>query len=127
MVDAVERMVGRLGVETVVVPIGERSDETDRHLDEAIARLHAAELVFLVDLEGSTPFNLCYRRDPQHSVVLTGMNLPMLLKLATADRTLGARHLAEELQATGKKSIHLCVHDSPSGTPTSPPTNPTAT
>jgi hypothetical protein len=41
------------------------------------------------------------------SVVLSGMNLPMLFKLATADRAHGALPLAEELRTTGLKSIHI--------------------
>ena len=65
------------------------------------------EVLFLADLEGSTPYNLCCKRCGGQSVVLSGMNLPMLLKLATANRKNGALTLAEELRATGLKSIHI--------------------
>ncbi|HWE26942.1 MAG TPA: PTS fructose transporter subunit IIA, partial [Polyangia bacterium] len=65
------------------------------------------EVLFLTDLEGSTPYNLCCKKCGGRSVVLTGMNLPMLFKLATAKRDQSALTLAEELQATGVKSIHI--------------------
>jgi mannose/fructose-specific phosphotransferase system component IIA len=107
MVDAAERMVGKLDVATVAVKIGEPRGETERRLETAVDELNANDVLFLVDLEGSTPFNLCCRKCGGTSVVLSGMNLPMLFKLATADREHGAVVLAEELKATGLKSIHI--------------------
>jgi mannose/fructose-specific phosphotransferase system component IIA len=109
MVDAAERMVGRLEVATVAVRIGEPRAETESRLEAAVESLHSADVLFLVDLEGSTPFNLCCRKCGGTSVVLSGMNLPMLFKLATADRDHGAVALAEELKATALKSIHIKV------------------
>jgi mannose/fructose-specific phosphotransferase system component IIA len=107
MVEAVERVVGRLDVQTVTVRVGEPRGETEDRLEHAVEALAADEVLFLVDLEGSTPFNLCCRRCGGNSVVLTGMNLPMLFKLATVDRHRSAVDLAEELKATGMKSIHV--------------------
>jgi mannose/fructose-specific phosphotransferase system component IIA len=109
MVDAAERMVGKLEVATVAVKIGEPRRETESRLEEAVEALHTPDILFLVDLEGSTPFNLCCRKCGGTSVVLSGMNLPMLFKLATADREHGAVALAEELKATALKSIHIRV------------------
>ena len=111
MVEAAERMVGRLDVRTVSVRIGEPRGETEAHLEAAVETLGATDVLFLVDLEGSTPFNLCCRRCGGSSVVLSGMNLPMLFKLSTADREHGAAALAEELRATGVKAIHIRAGD----------------
>lgn len=107
MVDAAERMVGKLDVTTVAVQIGEPRGETEKRLESAVEANAGDDVLFLVDLEGSTPFNLCCRKCGGTSVVLSGMNLPMLFKLATADRAHGAVVLAEELRATGLKSIHI--------------------
>ncbi len=107
MVEAAERMVGGLDVRTVAVKIGEARLEIETRLEHEVEALGTSEILFLVDLEGSTPFNLCCRRCGGHAVVLSGMNLPMLFKLATADRLHGAAALAEELAATGLKSIHI--------------------
>jgi mannose PTS system EIIA component len=107
MVDAVERVVGKLDVRTISVPIGEARAETEAHIESVVEDLHTDEVLFLTDLGGSTPYNLCCKKCGGTSVVLSGMNLPMLMKLATANRALGALTLAEELRATGLKSIHI--------------------
>lgn len=107
MVAAAERVVGDLHVSTVAVRIGEPRAETESHIEAAVDALHAEEVLFLTDLEGSTPYNICCKKCGGRSVVLSGMNLPMLFKLATADRDHGALPLAEELRATGLKSIHI--------------------
>jgi len=108
MVEAAERMVGKLiDVCTVAVSTGEPRADVERRIEEVVSTLTADDLLFLVDLEGSTPFNLCCKKCGGTSVVLTGVNLPMLFKLATADRAAGAVALAEELRATGLKSIHI--------------------
>ena len=107
MVDAVERVVGTLNVRTISVRIGEPRAETELHIESVVDELQADEVLFLTDLEGSTPYNLCCKKCGGTSVVLSGMNLPMLMKLATANRSLGALTLAEELRATGLKSIHI--------------------
>ena len=107
MVDAVERVVGKLDVRTISVRIGEARADTESAIERVVDELRAEEVLFLTDLEGSTPYNLCCKRCGGHSVVLSGMNLPMLFKLATADRAHGALPLAEELRATGLKSISI--------------------
>jgi mannose/fructose-specific phosphotransferase system component IIA len=107
MVEAAERVVGKLNVNTISVRIGEPRSETETHIEEAVGQLNTDEVLFLTDLEGATPYNLCCRKCGGASVVLSGMNLPMLFKLATADRLHGALTLAEELRATGLKSIHI--------------------
>jgi mannose PTS system EIIA component len=107
MVDAVERVVGKLNVRTISVNIGEPRAETESHIEKIVDDMQLDEILFLTDLEGSTPYNLCCKRCGGKSVVLSGMNLPMLFKLATANREHGALPLAEELRNTGLKSIHI--------------------
>jgi mannose/fructose-specific phosphotransferase system component IIA len=106
MVEAAERVIGKLDIRTVTVEAGESRAQTEHRIEDACAGL-AEEVLFLVDLEGSTPYNLCCRQCRGTSVVLSGVNLPMLFKLATANRDQGALGLAEELRATGLKSIHI--------------------
>ena len=113
MVDAVERVVGKLDVRTINVQIGEPRAETESQIERVVDELRADEVLFLTDLEGSTPYNLCCKRCGGKSVVLSGMNLPMLMKLATANRADGALPLAEELRATGLKSIHIRTASGP--------------
>jgi mannose/fructose-specific phosphotransferase system component IIA len=105
MLDAAQKIAGRIEALIVTVPFGEPRDVTARRVEQACGALSTEEVLFLVDLEGSTPFNVCQHRSS--SVILSGINLPMLFKLATVDRARSALELAEELKATGQKSIHI--------------------
>jgi mannose/fructose-specific phosphotransferase system component IIA len=111
MVDEAERVLGTLNVIAVSIAFGEGQASIQTRLDAALSGsgVEIEDVLFLTDLEGSTPNNLCCRRCHGHSVVLSGVNLPMLFKLATADRSHGAAALADELQKTGLKSIHIRV------------------
>lgn len=111
MLEATERVVGRLDhVVSVGLTAGESSTEGCRRIEEAASMLgEGRDVVFLVDLGGSTPANFCQRivSERQGSAVVTGLNLPMLFKLATVDRSGDGKSLAKELAATGVKSIHF--------------------
>ena len=108
MIAAAAEKVGSLAdIAAVGVHVDEPPGAVQEHVDAAIAQLHADEVVFLVDLGGSTPFNICCKKCGGHSVVVSGVNLAMLFKLSTVDRSLGARRVAEELVKTGTKSIGL--------------------
>ncbi len=108
MLRAAEQKVGALAdVRALAVAVDETPASVEGRIERTVEELHADEVLFLVDLGGSTPFNLCCRHCCGRSAVLSGINLPMLFKLATADRTHGVRALAEELARTGAKSISV--------------------
>lgn len=96
-----------------IVSVGVEPKDTptdvDRKIDVALQKLHVIdpkEVLFLVDLIGSTPARLCCGHCSEKGHVVTGVNLPMLIKLATSDRRRSAVLLARELVATGSRSIH---------------------
>ena len=108
MLHAAERVVGPLSdVRALGVEVGEPMPVTRDRIEQVVRALGVEEVLFVVDLGGSTPANLCCGSCAGHSVVLSGLNLPMLFKLATADRDHGARHLADELASTAHKSISV--------------------
>ena len=108
MIAAAEQKVGRI---EAIVAVGVAVDDAQatilQRVEEAALTLPVEDIVFLVDLGGSTPFNVCCKSCRGSSVVVSGVNLAMLFKLSTANRDAGARQLAEELIATGTKSIGL--------------------
>jgi PTS system mannose-specific IIA component len=112
MLDAAQRFLhmDMPAVSTVGVAPEDDSGAVDNKITHAIANLGlntCEDVLFLVDLVGSTPARLCCRRcDGKSGHVVTGVNMPMLLKLATADRGRGPEALGGELVATGTKSIH---------------------
>src|SRR5262245_57589590 len=109
IVRAVEQTVGHRLEHVAAVGIGidDPPAAVQQRLEDAMRTLGDDQVVFLVDLGGSTPFNLCCLRCGGNSAVVSGVNMPMLFKLSTADRTASARRLAEELAASGAKSISV--------------------
>ncbi len=85
-------------------------DTVNDKIDQAVSELGVRnweDVLFLVDLVGSTPARLCCGKCNDKGHVVTGLNMPMLLKLATADRSTGPASLGSTLVLTGTKSIHV--------------------
>ena len=65
-------------------------------------------VVILVDMFGGTPSNLAIASMPMSNVVvLAGVNLPMLIKLASVRGTMPLLDAAREAEAAGRKYIQL--------------------
>ena len=95
--------------EGVSITAGSSMEEARRSLGEAIQRVDAGQgVLILTDMFGGTPANLALTFLDEKIEVVTGVNLPMLLKLATgrADN-LALRPLAEQVTAYGQKNITL--------------------
>ena len=108
MLDAAQKVLGGFQqVRAIGVELSDDAGTVKDKIDSVVHELQVEEVLFLVDLSGSTPFNLCCRSCGGKSVVLTGLNMPMLFKLATCDGAFTARELADELAETGHKSITL--------------------
>jgi PTS system mannose-specific IIA component len=65
-------------------------------------------VIMLVDMFGGTPSNLALSAMPSgNAVVLAGVNLPMLVKLASIRGTMPLIEAAREAEAAGRKYIQL--------------------
>ena len=65
-------------------------------------------VAILVDMFGGTPSNLAIAAMPvSNVVVLAGVNLPMLVKLATVRATMPLLEAAREAESAGRKYIQL--------------------
>jgi PTS system mannose-specific IIA component len=112
MVDAAQKFLHMELAHVGTVGVAPEDDRTavDNKISRAVSDLgleSCEDVLFLVDLVGSTPAQLCCRKcGGQSGHVVTGINMPMLLKLATADRSRGPELLGNDLVATGTKSIH---------------------
>lgn len=111
MLRTAETIVGKLEqCEAVSLGAGETSMEDARtHLADAIARLDTGEgVLVLTDMFGGTPANLALTFLDEKVEVVTGVNLPMLLKLATARaESLALSAAAELITGYGQKNITL--------------------
>jgi mannose PTS system EIIA component len=111
MLNEAQSIVGKIPQSAVVTVVNkEPVDAVNANLEAACYTMdQGAGVLFLVDLHGSTPANLCLNlMDGTHDVeVLCGRNMAMLIKLATCERKDGPQELAELLKATGRRSIRL--------------------
>ncbi|MCZ6570589.1 MAG: PTS sugar transporter subunit IIA [Deltaproteobacteria bacterium] len=65
-------------------------------------------VLMLVDMFGGTPSNLCLSfLDDSRVEVVTGVNLPMLVKVARADGNLCLKEVAELAQEYGRRNISI--------------------
>jgi PTS system mannose-specific IIA component len=115
LVNSAEMIVGDLPHFTAV-SIGWH-DDVDRAKDEigaAIARVQAsagatddqpAVVLVLTDMFGGTPANLAVTFVSPHVEVITGVNLPMLIKLARAPKVNDLVTLAREMREDGRNAI----------------------
>jgi PTS system mannose-specific IIA component len=84
----------------IVRRVGRACDEVDSGLG----------VLILVDIHGSSPFQACLAMmdGTRLAEIVCGVNLPMLLKLATIDRReLRPGEMAELVREVGRRSIRL--------------------
>jgi PTS system mannose-specific IIA component len=85
------------------------SDEASRKLKQRLRELDRGEgALVLTDMFGGTATNLALPHLETGKEVVTGVNLPMLVKLGSLQRHgLDLRELADRLTTAGQKSIRV--------------------
>ncbi|HEV2854218.1 MAG TPA: PTS sugar transporter subunit IIA [Thermoanaerobaculia bacterium] len=112
LLSAANVISGRLnGFEALSLDWSDGFDEARGKVSAALTRLDTGEgVLILTDMYGGTPCNIAMTFFQAGKVeVLTGVNLPMVLRLACqaeADET-SVTDLARALQAKGQKSVCL--------------------
>ena len=115
LVNSAEMIVGDLP-HFAAVSIGwhEDVDHAREGIGGAIARVSAsaggtevepADVLVLTDMFGGTPANLAVTFVSDHVEVITGVNLPMLLKLARPQKPADLPALAREMREHGRNAI----------------------
>jgi mannose PTS system EIIA component len=109
LLSAAETVVGDLG-HIVAVSIGWHDDvETAKgEIERAIRQVSNGRGVLLMtDMFGGTPTNISAMFLKEHEVELvTGVNLPMVLKLATTNGPESLEDVAKSVEEQGKQSIY---------------------
>ncbi len=114
LVNSAEMIVGDLP-HFAAVSIGWH-DDVDRAREEigqAIARVQAIAgagdedtgVLVLTDMFGGTPANLAVTFVTPQVEVITGVNLPMLIKLARPQKSTGLADVAREMREHGRNAI----------------------
>ncbi len=111
LIDTAEFIIGKRPETTVSVSINlnENVDKLRQKIVEGIKKVDQREgVLILTDMFGGTPSNLSYSFLEEGRVeVISGVNLPMLIKAVEAREKTQLSELAADLEAFGKKSISL--------------------
>ena len=107
---ALEHVVGpQRGIETI--PIGPEDDMEQRRQDivSAVASVDTGHgVVLLTDMFGGTPSNLAISvMDRTKVEVVAGINLPMLIKLASVREVASLEVAVTQAQEAGRKYINI--------------------
>lgn len=111
LIDAAEFILGEKpqAVEPVSINLAENVELLRGRIEKAIKKVnHNRGILILTDMFGGTPSNLSYSFLEEGRVeVLTGVNLPIVIKAITARENQKLAELAQNLETYGKKSIAL--------------------
>jgi len=94
----------------LALPWDVNTDDAAKMLDRTLREMGAADgALILTDMFGGTATNLALPRlDPGRIEIVTGVNLPMLVKIGSLrGRELAPQALAERVASAGQKSIRL--------------------
>lgn len=110
MLAALNVIVG-IQAQAAAINIGAH-DDMDKCRDAILAAIMDVNsgdgVVLLTDMFGGTPSNLAIAAMPRtHAVVLAGVNLPMLIKLASVRSTLPLLDAVREAETAARKYIQL--------------------
>jgi len=110
LINAMEHVVGPQE-NTAAICIGPDDDMERRRADikKAAGSVETGEgVIILTDMFGGTPSNLAISiMEAQSIEVIAGVNLPMLVKLASIRGTLGLQSAIAKAQAAGRKYINV--------------------
>ncbi len=107
MLTAAEMIVGKMGLaEAVGISPDDTVDSIRKNVTEAIKKVAGDGVIIMTDMFGGTPSNMSLSFLKENIVeVLTGVNLPMLLKFATEREKSDVADLARMLKTCGQESI----------------------
>ena len=110
LIRAMEHVVGPQE-NTAAVCIGPDDDMEQRRADiqKAVSRVETGEgVIILTDMFGGTPSNLAISIMEEKSIeVIAGVNLPILVKLASIRSTLDLQSAIAKAQEAGRKYINV--------------------
>jgi mannose PTS system EIIA component len=110
LLNAAEAIVGDLP-QFLAVSIGWHDDVEDarEEIRQGIQKMQEeGGVLILTDMFGGTPSNLGMTfLEPHRVEVVTGVNLPMLIKLSSLRESADLTAVARELRDTGRKAIHV--------------------
>ncbi len=84
-------------------------EDSKKKINQSLKRVDQKNgIVIFTDMFGGTPSNLSFSflRD-NHIEIITGVNLPMLIKFVSLQRSNNLKDVSKKVVEQGKKNIHL--------------------
>ncbi len=96
-------------MDAVSIDLNENADKLRDKLADAIKKLKTDDgILILTDMFGGTPSNLSYSFLEENCIeVVSGVNLPILIRAASARKKLPLTELASNIETFGKRSISM--------------------
>ena len=111
LIDAAEFIIGKKpgAIESISIDLNENAEKLRAKIVRGIKAVDDKKgVLILTDMFGGTPSNLSYSfLEEGHVEVISGVNLPVLIKAVEARKNNNLPELAECVEAYGKKSISL--------------------
>ena len=107
---ALEHVVGpQSQIETITIGPDDDMDQRRRDIVDAVKRVDSGDgVVVLTDMFGGTPSNLALSvMNGDKTEVVAGINLPMLIKLASVRQDCGLDQAVVQAQDAGRKYINV--------------------
>jgi len=98
-----------VNIEAISIGWYDDVEESKRKINESIKRVdQKSGVLIFTDMFGGTPSNLSFSflKDGQVEII-TGVNLPMLIKFVSLQRSCNLKDVAKKVVEQGKKNIHL--------------------
>ena len=98
-----------INIESISIGWYDDVEESKKKINESLKRVSQKNgVVIFTDMFGGTPSNLSFSFLMDNQVeIITGVNLPMLIKFASLQRSNNLREVARKVVEQGQKNIHL--------------------
>lgn len=103
-------IVGKTVDHVVPISVGWNDDTVDiqKTIASAISKNDTGDgILILTDMFGGTPSNISLSFLSEKVEIITGVNLPMLIKIVNVGDRMNLKELAQAIYDQGKKSIYL--------------------
>lgn len=107
---ATQQIVGQVeGIEPISIDPSDPIEEVEQRIKKGIKKVDMGKgVLILTDMFGGTPSNISLSFQDKGKVeIVTGINLPMLIKLSTMREEKTLEELASFIKSYGQKNIHL--------------------
>ena len=111
LIDCTEFILGKRpdAMDAISIDLSENAGDLRHKLENGIKKLKADRgVLILTDMFGGTPSNLSYSFLEEGRIeVISGVNLPMVIKAVNMRQEKSLAELAEQLESFGKRSISM--------------------